>query len=220
MRRLDKTDILATNYKEWLDALAEDINHPTYKSSKGKFYYDIIANLIWIQKGLCAYTEFCMQDYDKCGVEHWTNGFFKQFEFAGELDHYNPKLKENKGWLWDNLFLIDSDVNSKRVKGSLLPKGILKPDKVDFDPLHFLEYDLTNHIFLPSKARSVNEQNDILHDLKTLGLNWQPIVERRAKYLNEKIEDVRYGKTTFKESYNKLHQFFTAFLLCKDYMQS
>lgn len=86
MRRLDKTDILATNYKEWLDALAEDINHPTYKSSKGKFYYDIIANLIWIQKGLCAYTEFCMQDYDKCGVEHWTNGFFKQFEFAGELD--------------------------------------------------------------------------------------------------------------------------------------
>ena len=78
-----------------------------------------------------------MQDSGKCAIANWADGVFKKFQFAGELDHYNPGLKANRGWQWSNLFVIDSDVNSKKVKGSLIPMGILKPDKPDFDPLFF-----------------------------------------------------------------------------------
>ena len=218
MRRIDKTIVLAIKYKEWIYGLAESDSQPEYNSSKGKFYYDIIANLIWIQQGLCAYTEYYLQDYRKCGIENWNNGIFEKFSFAGELDHYNPQLKKAQGWLWDNLFLIDADVNSKKVKGHTVPLGILKPDNIDFDPHYYLEYDITNHLFLPSKERTIIDQEHILHDLKTLGLNWQPTVERREKYLNEKVNEVRYGVHTYQEAYNNIYQFFTAFELCKSYM--
>jgi len=218
MRKIDKRDILATQYKKWLDNLLEDADHPKYNSSKSKYYYDIIANLIWIQKGLCAYTEYFMQDYQQYRDANWTGGVFPEFAFAGELDHYYPHLKENRGWLWDNFFLIDADVNSKKVKGSKVPFGILKPDKIDFDPFYYLEYDISNHLFLPSNERGIDEQLDILHDLKVLGLNWQPTVERRANYLNPIINDVRYGVLTYDDAYGRLYQFFTAFELCKNYM--
>jgi hypothetical protein len=218
MRKLDKTEILAIGYKNWQDGFLHNEPHPKYNSSAGKFYYDIIANLIWIQKGLCAYTEFRMQDFTKCTPENWNNNTFKKFDFAGELDHYNPSLKNTQGWLWDNFFLIDSDVNSKKVKGSKKPHSLLKPDKPDFNPCFYLEYDVTSHLFRPSKIRTIDEQNLILHDINALGLNWQPTVERRAKYLNEIINDVKYGVVTFENANLNLFQFFTAFELSKNYM--
>ncbi len=220
MRKLDKTEILAVEYKNWQDNFSIAENHPKYNSSAGKFYYDIIANLIWIQKGLCAYTEFMMHDFEKCNPVNWDNNKFKKFAFAGELDHYDPTLKNTQGWLWDNFFLIDSDVNSKKVKGSKKPNSLLKPDKPDFVPSYYLEYDVSIHEFIPKRTRTFEEQNLILHDLNTLGLNWQPTVERRAKYLNEKINDVKYGVVTFENAYLHLIQFFTAFELSKDYMNS
>ena len=218
MRSIDKTAILAKAYKKWEEGFAAGEHHPPYNSSSGKFYYDIIANLIWVQKGLCAYTEFMMQDFEKCRSEKWVNDSYGKFDFAGELDHYNPLLKETEGWLWDNFFLIDADVNSKKVKGAKEPKGILKPDKPGFDPAYYLEYDVANHLFIPNRERLPEEQIIILDDLNCLGLNWQPTVERRGKYLNEYISDVKYGVITFEEANKKLMQFFTAFDLCKNYM--
>jgi len=219
MQPLDKTQILATQYKNWQDNLtATKTNHPAYNSSGGQFYYDIISNLIWLQKGLCAYSEFKLQAYVKCGAEFWINGVFPKFTFAGELDHYDPTLKTNQAWLWDNFFLIDSDVNSKKVKGSKQPKGLLKPDKEGFSPAYFLEYDISNHLFIPNKDREFDEQALIKHDLDTLGLNWQPTVERRATYLNDIIIDVKYGITTFEAAEQQLYQFFTAFKLCRNYI--
>ena len=221
MQPLDKTEIFATDYKQWQDNLvATGTSHPAYNSSAGKFYYDIVSNLIWAQKGLCAYTEFKLQAFEKCGRTFWTKGTFTKFEFAGELDHYNPALKKEQGWLWDNFFLIDADVNSKKVKGSKEPKGLLKPDKKNFDPTYFLEYDMSNHIFIPNRIREFEAQRLIKHDIDTLGLNWQPTVERREFYLNEKINDVRYGVITFEEAEANLYQFFTAFKLCKNYISN
>lgn len=219
MRKLNKTDLLALEYKNWEDAIPKGTNHPGYNSSKGRrFYYDIIANLIWVQKGLCAYTEYKLQDFDKCAAAYWQDARFSKFDFAGELDHYDPSLKQNQAWLWDNFFLIDSDVNSKKVKGSKSPKGILKPDKGDFDPHFYLEYNIDEHFFKPSPERTIQEQQDIFHDITVLGLNWQPTVERRKAYLLDKIIDVTYQKLTYDEAYGSLYQFFTAFELCKQYM--
>lgn len=220
MRKLDKTEILAVEYKNWQDSFAVNEAQPKYNSSAGKFYYDVIANLIWIQKGLCAYTEYMMQGFEKCNPVNWNNNKFKQFTFAGGLDHYDPTLKNTQGWLWDNFFLIDSDVNSKKVKGSKKPNSLLKPDKPDFDPSYYLEYDVSIHEFIPNRTRTFEEQNLILQDINTLGLNWQPTVERRAKYLNEIINDVKYGVVTFENAYSNLIQFFTAFELSKKYMDS
>ncbi len=220
MRKIDKTEILAVKYKEWQDNFPITESHPKYNSSAGQFYYDIIANLIWVQKGLCAYTEYMMQDFEKCNPANWEDNRFKQFSFAGELDHYDPTLKNNQAWLWDNFFLIDSDVNSKKVKGTKKPNSLLKPDNPGFDPSYYLEYDVSIHEFIPSRIRTFNEQSSILHDINTLGLNWQPTVERRAKYLNELINDVKYGAVTFEKSKSGLYQFFTAFELCKEYMLS
>jgi len=56
MRKIEKDLTLATAYKKWLDGLNKSgEEHPEY-TSNGKFYQDIVANLLWVQKGLCAYT--------------------------------------------------------------------------------------------------------------------------------------------------------------------
>jgi hypothetical protein len=221
MQPLDKTQVFAKPYKTWQDNLtATNTNHPAYNSSKGEFYYDIIANLIWVQKGLCAYTEYRLQAFEKCAEKFWDNGKFQKFDFAGELDHYDPTLKANQSWLWDNFFLIDADINSKKVKGNKQPNGILKPDKADFNPADFLEYEIATHLFIPSRLLQPEEQYRVLHDIDTLGLNWQPIKERREEYLNEFLLDVKYKKITFVDAMNKLTQFFTAFRLCREYLES
>jgi hypothetical protein len=220
MRKIDKTEILATAYKTWESNIKSGEPHPKYNSSGGRFYYDIIANLVWVQKGLCAYTEYQMQGYGHVSPENWTDNKYPQFDFAGELDHYDPDLKTEQGWLWDNFFLIDADINSKKVKGAIKPNGLLKPDKADFDPSFYIEYDVNTHLFCPNRNRTAAEQLDIKHDIETLGLNWDPIKTRRESYLNKKIRAVKYGQQTYSETFTELYQFFTAFELSRPYMEN
>lgn len=209
MRRIDKTEIFATVYMSWLESL--NGNHPIYNSSNGKYYYDIIANLIWVQKGLCAYTEQMLISPDSFSSENWNNGIYPKFSFKGELDHYNPSLKEIEGWSWGNFFLIDSDINSNKVKGSKKPNEILKPDKADYDPFYFLDYNFEEHCFLPNKERDWNLQRNILNDINILGLNFKAIVDIRKKYLNNIISDVRFGLKTIEIAKKELYQYYTAF---------
>ena len=115
MKKIDKNLSLATSYKKWLDTLNKSgKSHPTYNSSNNKFYYDVIANLLWVQQGLCAYTEMFLINKNAVAPEKWGDGSFKRFEFLGQLDHFNARLKNTKGWDWDNFFVIHSDVNVKR----------------------------------------------------------------------------------------------------------
>jgi hypothetical protein len=220
MRKLDKTQLIATAYKNWLDALPAEQSHPPYNSSSGAYYHDIVANLNWIQKGLCAYTEEFMQQYEHTNPTNWNNGRFRKFDCDGQLDHYNPALKANQGWLWDNFFLINGVINSKKVKGAKKPNGILKPDKPNFEPSFWLEYNIERHVFIPNRNRTIEEQEAILHDIDTLGLNWDPIKTRRQLYLNKIIRPVKEKIKTYTEAFEELHQFFTAFILCKEYMES
>ncbi|WPQ61751.1 hypothetical protein SIO70_25655 [Chitinophaga sancti] len=81
-----------------LDDLAQKgKSHPKYTSSSFKYYYDIVANLIWLQAELCAYSERRMQDHRKCAPGKWAEGTFQQFQFSGQLDHYDATLKNTKG---------------------------------------------------------------------------------------------------------------------------
>lgn len=59
MRKIDKTKILATQYKSWEEK--QDF-HPSFsnKKERDQFYIDIVANLIHLQKGVCAYSEIML----------------------------------------------------------------------------------------------------------------------------------------------------------------
>jgi len=99
MRKIEKSLSLATIYKKWLDETnSTGVKHPEYNSSEFRFYKDIVANLLWVQKGLCAYTEMYLMDYDRVKPSEWKKGRFKDFDFMGQLDHYESTLKKDKGW--------------------------------------------------------------------------------------------------------------------------
>lgn len=211
MRKINKEEILATSYKDWIDKLeSENTNHPEY-SSKHEFYLDVIANLLWVQKGLCAYTEIFLFDEKELNPELWIEGRFPtKFKFFGHLEHYDESLKKKKGWLWSNLFVAHSDVNSKN-KGTKKVKYALKPDVDDYDPFFLLQYDFKTHFFQPNSEREFALQFKILNDINTLGLNFQPVVQLRKKVINPLIEDVRLKQKTVEQARNELIQFYTAF---------
>jgi hypothetical protein len=210
MQKIEKDLTLATAYKKWLAGLNKSgIDHPAYTSAN-KYYHDVVANLLWVQKGLCAYTEMYLVNYKDVGPGNWKAGKFKNFEFLGQLDHYDSTLKKKKGWEWTNFFVVHSDINVKR-KGQKSVHGILKPDDPKYDPFYYLEYDFKTHNFLPNSDRDVPLQKLILEDLNTLGLNFKPIIDYRREYLTPLIDDVQLGKLRLATAKDKLKNFYTAF---------
>jgi hypothetical protein len=210
MQKIAKDLTLATAYKRWLTDLKKSgKDHPQY-SSANKYYYDIVANLLWVQKGLCAYTEMYLLNQQDVAPGNWNAGKFKKFEFLGQLDHYDSKLKKQKGWEWTNFFVVHSDVNVKR-KGQKSTHGILKPDDPKYDPFYYLEYDFKTHNFLPNSERDIPLQHKILEDINTLGLNFKPIIDYRREYLTPLIDDVQLGKLTLVKATQRLKSFYTAF---------
>ena len=212
MKKIDKSKILATVYKEWLDKLTNDgVDHPGYNSSKGEFYLDIVANLLWIQDGLCAYSEQFLFDQNELSAENWEEGRYGKgkFEFYGHLEHYDETLKTKKGWLWSNLFVVQADINNK--KGAKPVMYALKPDLDDYDPFYLLEYNFKEHKFIPNSEREFDLQERILKDVNTLGLNFQPLAQERKEVLNFLIEEVRLKNKTLDEARKSLREYFTAF---------
>jgi hypothetical protein len=211
MMKIDKKLELATVYKKWLDRINNPKSkYPNYTSSNNKYYYDIVANLLWVQRGLCAYTEMYLTNISHIAPDKWDKGSFKKFDFLGQLDHFDPAKKEKKGWEWDNFFIVHSDVNTKRKRDKRVI-GIIKPDKENYDPFYFLEYDFKHHHFLPNINRSEKEQLLILSDINALGLNFQPIIDYRIEYLNPIIDDIKLGLAPIDETRKKISKFYTAF---------
>ncbi|NML37749.1 hypothetical protein HHL17_11140 [Chitinophaga sp. G-6-1-13] len=216
MQKIDKSLMLATKYKKWLDTLnAKNEKHTIYNSSKGKYYYDIVANLIWVQAGLCAYSERLLQEPARFSPGNWANGVFPKFPFSGQLDHYDATLKEQYGWSWDNFFVIDSDINVK-LKRTNIPTGLLKPDMPHYDPRVYLEYERTHHVFVPNRLLEFPVQEQVRKDISCLGINFQPIIDIRKYYLEPLFFDVEYQVQSRTQVQNRLYQFFTAFDLVAD----
>lgn len=117
MRKIDKSNILSTEYKKWLD---EELNtknkkHPT--NSRHKYRQDVMMNLLHCQKGVCAYTEKFLCDPEDISKDNWQEGRYrsKDRKYYGELEHFDPELKKDKFWEWGNLFVVHETVN--RLKG-------------------------------------------------------------------------------------------------------
>lgn len=195
MRKIDKTNILSTYYKSWEESLEEhDSNHPRYNSSENEHYIDVVMNLLNVQDGLCAYTEMRLCPVALIGNDNWQNGKYinRHPEIKGHLDHFNPLLKGSKGWLWNNFFFIDTDINTK-VKGKKDVDNILKPDEPDYSEDAFLEYDQENHIFIANTALDSAIRERINSMIIKLGINFGPVIDLRKDYLRNILAMKNFG---------------------------
>lgn len=215
MRKINKeiSQISSIKYTNWVNNLEQNgLKHPKSRT----FYDDVIMDLYRIQEGVCAYTErfICPQELYK--IANWTDGKyviqdeeeFKRTDHAGELEHFNPELKENKYWLWDNFFMIDSTINSKKSDRKVIP--YLKPDLQDYSPEKYFDYDEKTHRFIPNTditdANMINEIQYMIDDV--LFLNHGVIKNDRRDFIN----DIKQKKS-FNLKFN-IDRFFTAVSWC------
>ena len=188
MKKIDKSKILSEEYLEWMKALKEE--HPTYSSSH-KYVQDIKMNLLYCQNGLCAYTEEQLCDLELLKESCWKERRYVQTLegedlVKGDLEHFDCTLKENQAYLWNNLFMANSNINC-RVKGTKPVNPILKPDAKDYDPFKYLEFDDKINKFLPNVNLSEEEKIDVLEMIETLGINRNSF--KRASKIKDLKED-------------------------------
>lgn len=183
MRKIDKKCNLSTVYSLWESNLTTP--HPTYNSSKGKYYKDIVTQLLYCQNGLCAFTERRLSDERDYDTSHWQEGRYSPDKphFEGELDHFDSTRKTNEAWAWDNFLVASTHINQK-IKGSKPVDDILKPDHPNYNEYRVLSYDPTINEFIPNDQNlTAKEQARVQIMIDTLGLNFGSIVRVRREYL-------------------------------------
>ena len=198
MRKLNKTCCYSTKYHEWLTELeTANQNHREYDASF-KYYWDVVMNLFHCQNGLCAYTEkrLCPEKY--YNADKWAKGRYKRVNYVptkpkikGELEHFDTKLKPKKGWLWNNFFMVDSDVNS-RAKGMMVVDPMLKPDNVDYDEFALFEYDSSMHIFKANTGLPKAKQN-IINEFADAIMNFDPVIDERRTLITKILKLIDFG---------------------------
>jgi len=195
MRKIDKSKILSTEYKTWEEDLEKNKEaHPKYANSttKNEHYLDIVMNLLHCQNGICAYTEMSLCDPKQYKADNWKDGKYtspKSGKF-GQLEHFDESLKSKKkdktgikDWLWDNFFMVHSDINTV-VKRSKPVDDILKPDTKKYDPFRLMKYNATTHFFIPNDENlTLEEQKRDQTMIETLGINFDIVVTKRRKHL-------------------------------------
>jgi hypothetical protein len=214
MQKIDKNydTILSTKYKKWVDDLEKNKKkHPDSRT----YYDDIVMELYRCQKGVCAYTERFICVPSLYESENWVDGNYKtndEAEFnrtdhAGELEHFDPRLKKNQYWLWDNLFMIDAKINSLKSDKDIV--YFLKPDSEEYSPEKYFDYDEETHRFIPNTDWDEAKQIEIKHFIDNVFyLNHGVILTERRNFIN----DLR-TKINNKSDY-KFDRFFTATKMC------
>ncbi len=214
MRKIDKTQILSTDYKAWEENFEKNnLPHAKYNSSTNEFYYDVVMNLLHCQDGLCAYTEVQLCPQDVLQKNNWKKGRYQNQNkaFDGQLEHFDEKLKSKhkdsegiKDWLWSNLFVVDSDTNNR--KGTREVDYILKPDNKDYDAFKLLDYNIETHQFvanlsLPDDIRQ--RINRMLNDV--LGINFPNLVDKRRNLILKAFE---FGTDFFENEFPTAFEFY------------
>lgn len=193
MQKIDKSNVLSRQYKAWVDALVGD--HPKYNSSH-KYVKDIKMSLLACQNGLCAYTEELLCDPDLIAHINWSDEgkYSKELNnknlVNGDLEHFDCSLKETRAYLWDNLFMVNSNINC-RVKGTNPIHSILKPDTIDYDPNKYLQFNDELNLFTPHNDLLESEKSDVEEMIITLGLNSNGF--KRAQQIKGLKEDFELG---------------------------
>ncbi|MFA6144242.1 MAG: hypothetical protein WCW84_13645 [Sulfurimonas sp.] len=186
MKKLDKSTILSKDYQKWLEELG-DI-HPPYNSSNSN-YFNVKMSLLHCQNGLCAYTEQMLCDTKLIASDNWDDKKYiklltpnEKASIQGDLEHFDESLKSDKGWLWDNLFIVQTHANC-RIKGTKSINVILKPDSPSYDENKYLQFDFTSGVFTPHNDLTSTEKQEVQKMIETLGINC--IYSQRKKRLEE-----------------------------------
>jgi hypothetical protein len=208
MRRLDKTIRFATKYKEWY---SENANQAY--SSTNPFRKDLLAELLIIQNGLCAYTEYrLVSESDISAMESgFSNGKQTTSLTTGHfvhLEHFDSTMKPSDPWLWENLFAVFGPINEE--KNHLEKRNgideILKPDLESYEPADLLSYQKTHHVFIAHPRLDPQVADRVNRMILVLGLNNPFIKMKREQYLNREIKIAEKEGTL-----PQIHQFPTAF---------
>ncbi len=209
MRKIDKTKILSGQYKDWVDKLDRDnVEHP---HDSRTYYYDVVMNLLYCQKGVCAYTEMFLCNPALFSENKWKNGKYqlKSPECFGELDHFDPGLKKEKYWEWKNLFVIASRINKR--KGAQEVDDVLKPDSSHYDPMELLEYNDRFHIFIPHTGiKDEARRKNIQRMIEVLQLNYDLVSRERRRFLKEAFKFRQMGQPF------EIDRFFTAYQMAAE----
>lgn len=191
MQKIDKDCHLSTNYFKWQQQLPTEEVYPKYSSSNS-YYKDIVTQLLYCQKGLCAYTEQYLAQVSTYALTHWSEGSYQSDkpDFEGHLEHFDESKKAKKAatqgiedWSWDNFFLVHSDINTK-VKGTKPVDTILKPDAPNYDPFIRLAYNPDTNLYSPHPDLNAVDYERVDVMIKTLGLNYGPVVRKRGEILD------------------------------------
>lgn len=213
MRKIDKSskNILSKEYKEWVDAVEKAGKKHPKSTGYAKYYDDVAMNLLYCQDNVCAYTEICLCNGVFTKKENWADDKFKapagyrKKDHFGELDHFDPSLKTNKYWLWENLFMVHASVNGNKLDKEVY--DYLKPDSEDYSPEKFFDYNDITHMFVPNtdiKEQTVIDEIQYMID-EVLYLNHGAVRRARIEYITD-IEDRRKNGLVEKA----IDQFFTA----------
>jgi len=190
MQKIDKSTIRSTAYKAWVEGLSA--KHPAYSSSQ-TYVKDIKMSLLACQNGLCAYTEELLCDRALLSDDNWEDGKYigdltNQNLVNGDLEHFDCTLKDTHGYLWDNLFMVNSNINC-RVKGTKSIDNILKPDCDTYDPYVYLQFDDKINVFIANQNLSDKDKIKVEEMIIVLGINSNAFKrERQIKDLKENIE--------------------------------
>jgi hypothetical protein len=216
MRKIVKEidNILSSSYRSWHNKLEvrKEKHLPGYR-----YYYDDVAmSLYRCQKGVCAYTEMFICIPDLYTDNNWVKGRYrisdkanyKRNDHFGEMDHFDPLLKKDKYWLWSNLFMIHSSINSIKRDTKVAP--FLKPDLDDYRPEKYFDYDETTHRFIPNvdiQDEQVRNEIQMMID-RVLCLNHGVVQKERRDYINLLKQKIQYNQSI------EVDRFFTAVNFC------
>ena len=190
MRKIDKSEHLATAFFDWLSG--QSSGHGPYQSSSSRYYEAVKMNLLHCQRGLCAYTEVFLGERSSCSPENWQEGRYQgSYSARGTLDHFDATRKQGEAWAWDNFFLVDAETN--RRKGQKPVDEILKPDRAGYSPFHYLAYDAYLHIYFPHPQLTDPEKERVREMILTLGLNWDPVVDKRKHAIIPRQKEIEMG---------------------------
>ena len=208
MKKIDKSKILSKEYFKWMEELKEEKKY----SSSHKYIKDIKMNLLHCQNGLCAYTEEQLCDIELIDSKHWNEGIYttkldSQNLINGDIEHFDCTLKEKQGYLWDNLFMVNSNINC-RVKGVKSINPLLKPDSEDYDEFKYLQFDDIANRFKPNKNLSEKEKKDVLDMIETLGINSNAF--KRAKQIKSLKEDIAFDPDLLNADLEEPHEYITS----------
>lgn len=194
MRKIEKTILYSKDYEEWLNNLeVQGQNHPDYDKYR-KYYNDVKLELLRCQGGLCAYTEMKLCGIEVFSSDKWEKGrckIKKKIEAFGELDHFDPTLKKEKGWLWTNFFVVSGHIN-KAVKGDKSVDYILKPDTDDYVLRDKMLFNVDSNTFAPNPLKTPEEKERIEEMIETLGINYEPVRTIRRDFIRRLRKAIQY----------------------------